>query len=383
MILFLLSFLFIYGSGHLYLLVKIKSACAPGRRTTWLLVLWSLLMVTAPILVHRLEHSGLEEPARLTALAGYIWMGWLFYYILLGLLFDVLSLLSRLAAKLFGFRNILRSSSRRIFLGTIILAAALVGYGFFEAQTIRLTKVVLPTDKLPQGITRLRVVQISDLHLGLLVGRDRLRTVAETIRQATPDIVVATGDLVDGQGDNLMALARQLREIPAAYGKFAILGNHELYAGTSHSQAFLQQAGFEVLRNETRSVAGQLVIAGMDDRRRGTWPIEGSDKEAQLLQGLGAKQSFILLLKHRPQIDPASLGHFDLQLSGHVHGGQLFPFGLLVGRFYPVPVGVLHPLAQGYIYVSRGAGTWGPPIRVLAPPEVTIIDLVPTTRTDR
>lgn len=374
--LFLLTFLLIYGSGHLYLVAKNRSACTPGRHATWLLILWSLLMVTAPILVHLMERPGFEEPARLTALVGYLWMGWLFYFILFSLLLDVFSLMSRLGGKLFGWRNNLQISSRRLFLCTVLIAAALAGYGFFEARTLQLTRVVLPTNKLPPGVKRLKIVQVSDLHLGLLIGRERLQTVMETIRQANPDILVATGDLIDGQGDNLTELARRLQELPTTYGKFAVLGNHELYAGSNHSQTLLTQAGFVVLRNEAQSVAGQLVIAGMDDHRHGTGSAEEAEREAQLLRGLGAEHSFVLLLKHRPRINPPSLGHFDLQLSGHAHGGQLFPFGLLVRCFYPLPVGVLTPLARGYIYVSRGAGTWGPPMRVLAPPEVTLIELV-------
>lgn len=376
MIPFILVFFLIYGSGHLYLLAKVRTISAPDRRPTLWLSLWSLLMIPAPILVHFLERSGFEGVAPPTALIAYCWMGFLFYFIVLALSFDLLSSLKRLLCRLSGRRTPCRSSCRRVVWCTIILAITLVGYGFIEARSIRLTRVVLPTDKLPQGVQRLKIVQISDLHLGLLVGGERLQTVVEMIRKAEPDLLVATGDLVDGQGDNLTELARRIEEIPTTYGKFAVLGNHEFYAGPAYSQSFLARAGFVILRNRAQAVAGRLIIAGVDDRRQGTWPLKESAVERQLLAGLSDPKRFVLLLKHRPQVEPAALGHFDLQLSGHLHDGQMFPFGLLVRWLYPVPVSVLHPLEQGYLYVSRGAGTWGPPIRVLAPPEVTIIELV-------
>ena len=369
--LFLLAFFLFYGGGHLYLFSKLRAAYPCSRRATWLLSLWLLLMTSAPLLVHGWARHASGQPLQLAAIFAYGWMGLLFYFVVIGVFLDALSLAGRLRR---------RSRRRRLSAGhlvtvTILLAMALVGYGYFEARAIRLERVVLPTAKLSPGVDRLKIVQLSDLHLGLLVGRERLRTVLSTVRRAEPDIIVATGDLLDGQGDNLPEFAALLREIPARHGKFAILGNHELYSGSAHATAFLEAAGFVVLRNEARAVAGGLVIAGVDDRRGATWPLAAADGEGPLLAALDAENRFVLLLKHRPQVNQASVGRFDLQLSGHVHGGQLFPFGLVVERFYPVTASALQPLAKGSLYVSRGAGTWGPPIRVLAPPEVNLIEL--------
>jgi len=376
MTIFLLSFFAIYGGVHTYLLCKVKGAFSLRGRGICLLSLWAMLMIAAPIAVRLLVRAGFAEVARPLAYTAYGWMGLLFYFVVIGLLSDGVVVVARLFSR-FGRRKVLiRWSDRRLVLVSILLPFLLVAYGFFEARTIGLERVVLPTGKLPAGVARLKIVQISDLHLGLLIGRDRLRIVVEKIRQADPDILVATGDLVDGQGNNFTELARLLGEIRPKHGKFAVLGNHEFYAGLSHSLHFFKQAGFVVLRNQAQMVAGELVIAGVDDQRVATWPKGDLGAEAQLMAGLGGQARFVLFLKHRPQVEAASLGHFDLQLSGHVHQGQLFPFGMVVGWFYPFPVGVLHALAEGYIYVSRGAGTWGPPIRVLAPPEVTLIELV-------
>jgi hypothetical protein len=169
-------------------------------------------------------------------------------------------------------------------------------------------------------------------------------------------------------------LAAMLAELNPPLGKFAITGNHEFYAGIGQSERFLKAAGFTLLRNERLNVAEQLYIVGVDDpavRRRNQ--TKGDDEES-LLAGL-SRERFTLLLKHRPTVETESLGKFDLQLSGHTHGGQIFPFHLITRLFYPREDG-LHRLEKGSVlYISRGTGTWGPPMRFLSPPEVTVFEL--------
>ncbi|MFA6464649.1 MAG: hypothetical protein WCT30_02770, partial [Desulfurivibrionaceae bacterium] len=168
-------------------------------------------------------------------------------------------------------------------------------------------------------------------------------------------------------------------ELLAAYnprlGKFAITGNHEFYAGLQEALDFTRESGFTLLRQQRVTVGG-INIVGVDDPT-----VKASDHEPVVSEheflAAQPKENFTLLLKHRPDIDPNSVGLFDLQLSGHTHKGQIFPFNLLTWFFYPHRAGELTRLHSGFLYLSRGTGTWGPPIRFLAPPEVTIIDLVP------
>ncbi|MDH5297734.1 MAG: metallophosphoesterase, partial [Desulfobulbaceae bacterium] len=296
-------------------------------------------------------------------------------FVVVALLLDLYGLAVISVARLCGREWAFLLPGRRLLLLLPLLAAVtVVGCGWFEARAIRLERVVLATDKLPPGTDTLRVVQLSDVHLGLLVGEQRLAAILEQVRRAEPDLLVATGDLVDGQVDDLAGLAGQLREIRPRFGKYAIVGNHEFYAGLEYALGFLREGGFTVLRNEARIVAPGLVVAGVDDRRAATWVSAEGSGEEELLSGLPSRR-FVLFLKHRPQVEPTSIGRFDLQLSGHVHQGQIFPFGLMTRLFFPVEVGVLQPLAHGFLYVNRGAGTWGPPIRFLAPPAVTLIEL--------
>ena len=380
MSLFLLTFLLLYGGTHLYLFLKVKWALAPGILSSSALAIFLLLMTVSPILVRVLEKEGLEVSARVAAYAGYLWMGFLFLFFSLSLVFDLYHGLLHAAA--FISRRDLSSFilSRRLTLALPLAYAILTTvYGYFEALNIRTERISVATPKIPSGIGRLTIVQISDLHLGLIVRKERLERVLAQVRRASPDILVSTGDLVDGQINRMNGLAELLSGIRPRYGKFAVTGNHEFYAGLGEALAFTERGGFTVLRGESVVAGGLINIAGVDDpviRRADRQP---PVSERRLLGGLD-RDRFTLFLKHRPAIERESLGLFDMQLSGHVHKGQIFPFNLVTHLFYPVKSGY-SSLPQGSsLYVSRGTGTWGPPIRFLAPPEVTVIEL---THTDK
>jgi uncharacterized protein len=180
---------------------------------------------------------------------------------------------------------------------------------------------------------------------------------------------------VDGQINNLGGLAELFKEVTPRFGKFAVTGNHEFYAGLNQALEFTEQSGFKVLRGESSIVAGLVTIAGIDDPARGWVNMPGRPAEKEVLS-LIPQGTFIVFLKHRPAVEPRSIGMFDLQLSGHVHKGQIFPFNLLTHLFYPVKSGYSTLPQNSSLYVSRGTGTWGPPIRFLAPPEVTVIELI-------
>jgi hypothetical protein len=165
-----------------------------------------------------------------------------------------------------------------------------------------------------------------------------------------------------------------LREINPRFGKYAITGNHEFYAGLDQSLNFTAQAGFTLLRGERVDLEG-ITIAGVDDPQARSVGLYRGKPEKDLLSDV-PESRFILLLKHRPLVDGNSRGFFDLQISGHVHRGQIFPFSIITGLYYQTQAGFSTLSDGSSLYVSRGSGTWGPPIRFLSPPEVTVIDLV-------
>jgi predicted MPP superfamily phosphohydrolase len=379
MSLFLLSFFLIYGSMHAYALLKARSALAFGPWTTLALLPPLGILLCMPILTYSLSRHGYEDAARAAAYVGYLWMGFLFFFTCLSLPTDLL----RLPLLTMGPGGIAAHAARGLagrpaFLCVAGLAAALSGYAIVEASHIEVVRVRIATDRLPASVPSLRIAQITDLHLGLIHRIGKAREVAAVVAREHPDIFVSTGDLVDGELDGVAELAEILRGIPAPRGKFAVLGNHEYYAGIDRAIAFTRKSGFTVLRDESVTIDDAVRIAGVDDPAGARFGRTGGPSEAALL-GNRPDGRFTVLLKHRPQLDPATGGKFDLQLSGHTHDGQIFPFRLLTRLVFPL-LGGDHPVpGGGILHVSRGTGTWGPPMRFLAPPEITVVDIERST----
>jgi uncharacterized protein len=376
MSLFLLSFFLVYCGTHLYLFLKIKATLSPGTPLSLFMAFFLLVMVIAPVLVRILENQGLEALARFTAYAGYLWMGFFFLFFSASLSVDIYQGLLHGAQFFFrgDFSDFFLAKRTALFLPLAWgLATAL--YGYFEARDIRIERIVINTPKIPTAVGKLTIVQISDVHLGLIVRHERLKRIITEINGASPDLLVSTGDLVDGQINRMTGLAELIQDIRPKFGKFAVTGNHEVYAGLDQAIGFTERAGFKVLRNEGIVAEGWINVVGVDDPtiERVTHFRPAPEKA---LLSKGSPDVFTLLLKHRPAVDPESLGLFDLQLSGHVHKGQIFPFCLLTHLFYPVKTGFALVHQNSALYVSRGTGTWGPPIRFLAPPEVTVIELI-------
>ena len=376
MSLFLLALFLIYGGTHLYFFLKVKAALSPGILSSLFLALFLLLMVFTPVQVRVLENQGLEAFARFAAYTGYLWMGFIFLFFSASLAIDIYHGLLHGVGFFFqrDFSALFLAKRTALFL-SIAWGMATALYGYFEARDIRTERVVINTPKVPRAVGKLTIVQISDVHLGLIVREEHLKRIIAGINGASPDLLISTGDLVDGQINRMTGLAELLQDIRPRFGKFAVTGNHEVYAGLDQAVGFTERAGFKVLRNEGSTAGGLINVVGVDDPAIERVTHSLPTPENTLLLKVSSDR-FTLLLKHRPAVDRNSLGLFDLQLSGHVHKGQIFPFNLLTHLFYPVRTGfALYP-QNSALYVSRGTGTWGPPIRFLAPPEVTVIELI-------
>lgn len=269
----------------------------------------------------------------------------------------------------FGFNDFYLSS---------ILSVLFVIYGTFEAKNITIENVKIYSDKIKKGES-IKVVQISDVHLGIILKDSFTKKVVSIVEELKPDILVATGDLVDGQSNDISHLAKYFENVRPPLGKFAILGNHEFYVGVQNSLSFLEKAGFFVLRNKSVKVGENLILAGVDDDVVSRYGEKKYLDELSVLKEIDSKKNFIIFLKHKPTINKESLNYFDLQLSGHTHRGQIFPFTLIVKIFFPIKTGLSAFEKDGmvsYLYSSRGTGTWGPPVRLLARPEVTLIEIM-------
>ncbi len=381
MTLFLFVFFLLYGGMHIYAFLKAKTALSFGPVASILLAIFMAVMVAAPFIVRLLERSEMESSARVAAYIGYTWLGVLFLFSSYLFAFDIYRILIS-AARIISHKDLsfLMLPVRTAFFLPLVFAFLTSLYGYFEAGNIRTEHIEIKTGKIPAELGRLRIVQISDVHLGLIIREERLKRILGIVKKANPDIFVDTGDLVDGDICRLNGLSDMLRDIRPRDGKYAITGNHEFYAGLEQAKCFIRDSGFTLLRGE--SVSGIINIVGVDDPAGERLGLSRKVSERDLLSGL-PRDKFTLFLKHRPLIDPGAVGLFDLQLSGHVHKGQIFPFTILTWLYYPVLSGFANVGDGSYLYESRGAGTWGPPMRVLAPPEVAVIDLVYSSSSPR
>lgn len=368
MIGFLAFFISVYVCMHAVVLVRVRVLLPEMRLAQVILFLFMVVMVLAPILTRLLEREGLILPAQILAFAGYSWLGFIFIAFWISLLTLIIDGITRLAG-VFTKVDIPALSGKTPTVAMLCLVLAICVYAYVDAQNIRVERVRLKTEKLPVGMDRLKIAQISDVHLGLIVRGARLTSIVEKVRSENPDVLVSTGDLVDGDVDSLNGLVPLLADMHPTYGKFAVTGNHEVYAGLQKSIEIINTFGFKLLRGEVAEIPGVLNVAGVDDPA-----VESSISETALLTPL-QNGRFTLFLKHRPEVPETSKGLFDLQLSGHSHRGQIFPFNFFTARVYPMQDG-LYGLAKGsWLYTSRGSGTWGPPMRLLSPPEVTIIEI--------
>ena len=360
----------IYAAMHVLVLWGVHPLLASRPLAASLVLAFVVAMIAAPLVVVALERAGREAAARGLAWVAYAWLGLLFLAFSLFAALGAWESLAWIAAR--GFPSLPTLSVHGPRTAALLLLVALGAgvYGRFEARRLRVERVSLATEKLGGGRDRLRIVQVSDLHLGLLHREAALAPVVARVKELEPDVLVATGDVVDAQINHLDGLSALWREVDPPLGKFAVTGNHEVYAGLGPSLDFLARSGFTVLRNEGRDLGGGVSLVGVDDDHAPSPPAD----EAALLRE-HSRGLFTVLLKHRPAVAPDAVGLFDLQLSGHTHLGQIFPFRFLTGLRYPMQDGLYEISGGGRLYTSRGTGTWGPPMRVLAPPELTVFEI--------
>ena len=370
--LFLLVFVSVYGAMNAYCFWRIHAAFPGMGRWRVLLGAFLLLMLAAPFLVRSLDRARHFGLARGLGLIAYLWLAGLLWFCVMGWLVDGWNVLVRLVALAAPPARAALAPPRPTLAVMVVAILAAGGWAWRQAGRIRVEEITVEVPHLPAGADSLRIAEIADLHLGGPRSEQRLAETVEILRRLRPDVIVSTGDLVDAELHNIAHLAEPLRGLEAPLGKFAVLGNHEFYAGVNDSLAFHEAAGFRVLRGESVSPAAGLRIAGVDDPGRGRpGPKRHTDELAAL--PAGPRTAATVLLKHQPRV--AAAERFDLQLSGHTHGGQIFPFNFVTALFYPLGSG-RHDLPGGAtVYVSRGTGTWGPPLRLGSPPEVTLVTL--------
>ena len=267
---------------------------------------------------------------------------------------------------------------RGIHMSLLGVAGGLTGYGILEARRRpAIVEVTIPLPTLPQGFDGFRIVQITDIHAGLTVAKPFVETVVDMARELRGDLIAFTGDLVDGSVARLREHVLPMSRLTAPFGKFFVTGNHEYYSG---AEAWVEEAkrlGFDTLMNEHRVIhsgADRIVLGGVTDvSAQGFVPSHRSDPVAAFSNAPGGLVR--ILLAHQPRsLAGAQTAGVDLMLAGHTHGGQFFPWNLVAGVGQPLLKG-LRQFGSTWLYVSKGTGYWGPPIRLGSRAEITVVTL--------
>jgi len=344
----------------------------------YLFIAW--ITSLSPIMFHYLNITGVWADG-LTWFV-YLNMGFFSLLMIAYLIIDVFHLSTR------TIRSVLpvaENSERRKFmsstvsLGVLGLTGSVTGIGIQEAVGgARIKEVIVPIGNVPEALQKLKIVQFTDLHIGPMIKRDYAETITKQMNDLNPDIIVMTGDLVDGSVERLKHDVAPFADLKATYGKFFITGNHEYYSGALDWIAEMKRLGFTVLLNEHELIThegAKLLLAGVTDYRAHQYVPEHASSPSKAMQGAPDADVKVLLAHQPKSIDEASKAGFDLQISGHTHGGQYYPWNFIAKMANPYIKGLHLHEHKTWIYVSPGTGYWGPPIRLGNEPEITVFKL--------
>lgn len=367
----------VLGLLHVYIGLRLLPALpigVAGRVVGVLLLAASCALIPLGLMARSMsERSPSTERLVLTALVAMGQFSSLFVFTLLR---DVVMPIAALFAPVMA-TDYAREISVVIVIG-MALFATLVGY-INARRVASVVNVDVPIADLPAGLQGFSIAQISDIHVGPTIRREYVEGIVAAVNKLDADAIAITGDLVDGSVRELASHVEPLAQLRAKYGAYFVTGNHEYYSGERAWTKELRRLGVHVLMNEHVVLdrgAEKLVLAGVTDYSAHHFdPAQRSDPAAALANApadAGAK----ILLAHQPRSAPAAeAAGFDLQLSGHTHGGQFWPWNFFVRLQQPFTAG-LDRLGSLWIYTSRGTGYWGPPKRFGAPSEITRIRLV-------
>ena len=237
------------------------------------------------------------------------------------------------------------------------------------AETPRLKRVEVTVKGLPRALDGFTIIQISDLHLGRMIKLERLYKIVRIINEVRPDFVVFTGDFAESREPRPEGTGGEVLDIYARYGKAAVLGNHDLFTGGAAQAEFFEATGVKVLRGDFYEPVPGLIVAGVDDLRR------GDGAAVRKLAASLDRSKPLLFLSHQPQgFDEITAAGSGLVLAGHTHAGQIFPFGPLERSMFKYFYG-LYKAGDFSVYVTSGAGAWGPPLRLFADAELPLLVL--------
>lgn len=362
-IIFISIVLSLYILLNTYLYIRVNTLSGISRY--YLAPIFAFLVLAYPI-ARILEHSLPGMFSTILLWVGSFWLALMIYLFIFSILYEILNLI--------GIASYLKNFKKFWFILMISSSVLFILIGFFNANNPRIRHI-----SIPMAVNQsFRITMASDLHFGTLMGKNRAGKILKMISDTKPDMIVFAGDVLD---EDVGPAIRQnldglLSDLKAPYGVYAVTGNHEYYGGLKASIDFLQKNGVIVLSDSGRIINGQFFLAGRKDKEAEKLSKEGRLSVNELLK-LNTDNLPVILLDHQPfglqEIADAGVA---LSLSGHTHHAQLWPFQIITKWMFENSYGLIKK-ENTYIYVSCGAGTWGPAVRTSSRPEIVQIEIIP------
>ncbi len=361
----------IYGLANYYIYLRGLQAFRPiGTLRAVYIVAFIFLGVSyiASVFLERADIIALGKPL---SWIGSFWLGAFAYLLLITAAIDLLRLVDHFISYFPPFITSDPSRAARVAaVSTVSIVAVIVIYGFVNAHLIRVRTLDIVVPKEAGGRKTLNIVMASDIHLSSIIGNGRINRIVEEINGLSPDLVLLPGDVVDGDLSPVIRqnLGESLRQIKAPLGVYAVTGNHEYIGGVEKACRYITDHDVKMLHDSTIFVGGSFYIVGREDRsaRKKRRPLK------ELMESVDRKYP-VILMDHQPfHLEEAESNGVDLQLSGHTHHGQFWPFNYITDMVYEMSYGYIVK-GSAHIYVSSGVGTWGPPLRIAADPEIVSI----------
>ena len=379
MIPFLVTVIGILGLIHWFLYTRLVSAFAiTSPAGLWILRFLTVFLAVSYILARVWEHRLPEPVVHALHWIASVWLGLMWELLWLTLIFFIVKVVM-LATGFWGKLDpeVVLALGRYSGITVILVAVLLCAWGVKNAfGPANVVEVTVPVKNATPEIKGMRIALASDFHAGVIVGPKEVEGMARQIMSLKPDLILLPGDLVDRSADDIMHLVDAFRILKAPLGVYGTTGNHEYYAGLNGALQFCKEAGIHMLMNDYVELPNGLVIAGIEDRTALTMHRSRPSVD-QFIAGLPTGKP-VILMDHQPETHEAlaaGKAGADLVVSGHTHGGQLWPFTILTKATYRFHHGYYSLDGNGHIIVSDGIGHWGPPTRLDAPAEIVLITL--------
>lgn len=375
---FFITFFTAFTLTNFYLFRRVWQGLSAAPKYLRISAVLFMLFSALSYVAARALLSGLDNFIYTSVLwIGSVWFAFMHYSILFVLLGELLRLLfMKKIATMKSNPGEYEKAKLRYSIFSMFFVIITVTYGYFNAQNIKVTQLHLEVSAPGAALDSMRIVFFSDSHLTPVNNASKAERISDEINRLNPDVIVAAGDIVDDQIYRLLSrnIDEPLKKFRSTYGTYIANGNHEYIVGVEEADKFLRDAGFHVLRDSLMTIAGSITIAGREDSAISRFTT-GSRKDVAELLSTDTMGLPIIVLDHQPfALSKTADAGAAIQLSGHTHHGQIWPFNYVTGLIYEVSWGY-KKIKDLHVYVTSGAGTWGPPIRTGSDTEIVLIQL--------